>query len=54
MAGRFMKVKCKCKNEQVIFSKPSNTVRCLVCKEVLAVPTGGNADVRTKVVGPVR
>ena len=42
MAGKFYKVVCpKCKNEQIIFSKPSTEVRCLVCGEVLIAPTGG-------------
>jgi small subunit ribosomal protein S27e len=47
-------VKCKCKNEQVIFEKPSAKVRCLVCKEVIAEPTGGKADISAKVLGVVR
>ena len=46
MSGEFMKLKCKCKNQQVIFSKPSSVVKCLVCGEVLAEPTGGKARVR--------
>ena len=54
MTGRFLKVKCKCKNEQVIFGKPSTVVRCLVCQEVLARPTGGKADITTKVLGSAR
>ncbi len=51
MASKFIKVVCsKCKNEQVMFEKPSNVVKCLVCDEVLARPTGGKADIRAKVV----
>jgi small subunit ribosomal protein S27e len=54
MTGRFVKVKCKCKNEQVIFDKPSSTVKCLVCGEVLAEPRGGRADIKAKVSGPAK
>ena len=49
MASPFYKVKCeKCKNEQVIFEKIASVVKCLVCDEVLATPTGGKADVKVK------
>jgi small subunit ribosomal protein S27e len=49
MAGEFLKVKCKeCKNEQVIFSKPSKDVKCLVCGAVLARKTGGRAIIEAK------
>jgi small subunit ribosomal protein S27e len=54
MTGKFLKVRCKCKNEQVIFEKPSTTVRCLVCGEVLAEPTGGKAGIRAKVLGTAK
>lgn len=38
----FLKVRCKkCKNEQIIFSKPAAVVKCLVCGAVFAEPTGG-------------
>jgi small subunit ribosomal protein S27e len=49
MPGRFVKVKCeKCKNEQVVFDRAAGEVRCLVCGEVLAKPTGGLADISAK------
>jgi small subunit ribosomal protein S27e len=54
MSGKFIKVKCKCKNEQVIFEKPSSQVKCLVCKEVLAEPSGGKAEIRATIVGPAK
>ncbi len=42
--SKFWKVKCeKCKNEQVVFSNATTKVVCLVCGEVLATPTGGQA-----------
>ena len=41
--GKFVKVRCTCKNEQVVFGKASTVVNCLVCGEVLAQPTGGKA-----------
>ena len=54
MAG-FLKVKCeKCKNEQVIFENAASNVRCLVCGEVLAEPTGGKARIKGKVLGAAK
>ena len=47
----FIKVKCsKCKNEQIIFEKASSVVKCLVCDSVLAQPTGGKAELKSKVI----
>ncbi len=55
MAGGFIKVKCeKCKNEQVIFEKTATIVKCLVCGEVLAEPTGGKARIRAKILGEMK
>lgn len=49
--SKFLKVKCKkCKNEQIIFSKPCNEVKCLICETVLAKPTGGQADLKVNVL----
>ncbi len=48
--SKFLKVKCKkCRNEQIIFNKAATVVKCLVCESVLAEPTGGLADVKTKI-----
>jgi len=45
--AQFLKIKCeKCHNEQVIFSKASVVVKCVVCGEVLAEPTGGLAKLK--------
>ena len=47
--SKFLKVKCeKCKNEQIIFNKPAVEIKCLVCSEILAKPTGGKADLKVK------
>ncbi|UCD07551.1 MAG: 30S ribosomal protein S27e [Candidatus Aenigmatarchaeota archaeon] len=55
MTGKFLKVKCgKCKNEQVIFEKPADDVKCLVCGEVLAKSMGGKARLKAKVLEVVR
>ena len=44
--SRFIKVKCnKCKNEQIIFGKPSTEVKCLVCGNTLAKTKGGKAEI---------
>ena len=48
--SKFLKVRCSCKNEQIIFEKASTTVKCLVCKEIIAEPTGGKAKVNADVL----
>ena len=49
--NRFLKVRCtECKNEQVIFSKASTPVKCLLCGNALSLPKGGKADVSAKIV----
>lgn len=45
MTTAFLKVRCECKNEQVVFAKASSPVNCLVCGKALATPTGGKAKV---------
>ncbi|MGA1974144.1 MAG: 30S ribosomal protein S27e [Conexivisphaerales archaeon] len=38
----FLQVKCKkCGTEKVIYSNATVTIRCEVCEEVLAEPSGG-------------
>jgi small subunit ribosomal protein S27e len=47
----FYKVKCPdCENEQLVFAKASNVVKCLVCGHVLAEPTGGKAKIKADVL----
>lgn len=48
--SKFLKIKCKCRNEQIIFNKPSTIVNCLVCGTVLAEPTGGIAIIKNNVM----
>jgi small subunit ribosomal protein S27e len=48
-SSKFLKVRCnKCKNEQITFGKVANTVKCLVCGEVLAESTGGKTRVTAR------
>lgn len=48
--SKFLKVKCSnCSNEQIIFNKPSTEIKCLVCDSILGEPTGGLANVKTKI-----
>ena len=55
MTGTFLKVKCEgCKNEQVLFSKAAQPVKCLVCGAALAAPTGGKASLSGKVLGEAK
>lgn len=49
--SRFVKIKCnKCKNEQIIFGKPSTPVKCLVCGEILAEPKGGKGKINGQIL----
>ncbi|MEM2122869.1 MAG: 30S ribosomal protein S27e [Candidatus Bathyarchaeia archaeon] len=51
----FLRVKCSsCGNEQVIFDRASTLIKCKVCDEVLAEPTGGKARVRGETVQELR
>jgi len=52
MTSKFLKVKCeKCKNEQMVFERASTRVKCLVCGEVLAEPTGGKVKLKVRPAG---
>lgn len=54
MGGEFILVRCKkCGNEQVIFNKASIKVKCLVCGNILAEPTGGKAKINGEIVKKV-
>ncbi len=49
--SRFLRVRCpKCKNEQIIFGKASSEVKCLVCGNVLGIPTGGKTKLKARVL----
>lgn len=49
--SRFIKIRCsQCKNEQIIFGKPSTKVKCLVCSAILAEPTGGKGKIRARIL----
>lgn len=50
MAGKYLKVQCKCGNEQVVFSHTTSVVKCSGCKEPLAHPSGGTAVIHGKIV----
>jgi len=47
----FLKVKCKkCGNEQIIFDRASTAIKCTVCEELLATPTGGKISIHGEIV----
>ena len=49
--SKFLMVICpKCKNEQIIFNKASRQVKCVVCGNVIAEPTGGMSINKAKIV----
>ena len=43
--SKFLRVKCKCGNEQNVFGNASAKVSCLVCSEVIAKPSGSRVVV---------
>lgn len=50
-ASKFIKVRCpKCKNEQIVFGKVSNHVKCLVCGKQLAEPAGGKTNFKARIL----
>lgn len=49
--SQFIKVRCpKCKNEQIVFSKPASEVACVICNNALVHPTGSKGVVKGSVV----
>ena len=49
--SRFIKVRClDCENEQVLFNKASTVVSCHICGSKLAVPSGGKAQIKGKIL----
>jgi len=47
--SRFLKIKCPgCGNDQIVFSKASSGIKCLVCSKELASSTGGKIIVKAK------
>jgi len=50
MESRYLKVKCKCGNEQTVFSHTTQVVKCSKCSEALAHPAGGAAVLHGDVV----
>ena len=49
--SKFIKIRCaKCKNEQIVFGKPSSNVKCLVCSKALIEPTGGKGKIKARIL----
>jgi len=49
--SHFVRVLCKkCKNDQVIFNKAANTIKCISCGEDLAVSRGGETIINGKIL----
>lgn len=46
--SKFIKVKCECGNEQIIFKNATSEVKCLVSSDVLATPAGGKMTLTAK------
>ncbi|MBI2647001.1 30S ribosomal protein S27e [Candidatus Woesearchaeota archaeon] len=48
--SKFIKVRCPCKNEQIIFGKTATKVDCLVCGKLLAEQTGGKSRIKARIL----
>lgn len=49
--SKFIKIRCpKCKNEQIIFGKPSTKVKCLVCNNTLTETSGGKGKIKARIL----
>lgn len=48
--SKFLRVKCECGNEQMIFGCTSTNVNCVMCKKLLAEPSGGHAAIHGKIL----
>lgn len=49
--SKFLKVRCsECKNEQKIFSRPTKDIKCLECGDILAKTTGGNFELKARLL----
>lgn len=49
--SKFIKVRCsRCKNEQIIFGKPSTKIKCLVCSTNLSEADGGKGKIKARVL----
>lgn len=48
--SKFVKIRCKCKNEQIIFGKCATEIKCLVCGEILAESTGGKSNIKARIL----
>lgn len=49
--SKFISVACKnCRNEQVIYNKAATEVKCVKCGEVIAKSTGGEIEIKAKIL----
>lgn len=50
MARNFLRVKCEeCGNQQIIFSRAATEIKCMVCSEAIATPTGGKPELNAEI-----
>lgn len=50
MASKFLRVKCECGEERIVFNKSSHKIICKKCEKTLVKPTGGKAIITSKVL----
>ena len=48
---RFIKVRCSsCKHELITFEGATTRVECPMCKNVIAQPKGGKAEIKSRII----
>ncbi|MBN2094764.1 MAG: 30S ribosomal protein S27e [Candidatus Aenigmarchaeota archaeon] len=50
MASKFLRVRCECGTERVVFNKATRLIKCEKCGKNLLKPTGGKSIVVSKVL----
>lgn len=50
MASKFLRVKCDCGEERILFNKATRVIKCDKCEKVLLKPAGGKATITSKVI----
>lgn len=47
---KFLRIRCKCGQEQIMFEKATTKVKCLKCGEELASPSSGKAKLKASLI----
>lgn len=51
--SKFVRVRCRCGVKQIVFGNATLEVKCNSCGRTLATPTGGKANIQTKILNVI-